>query len=173
MVDVVENEEIGTVRLLGSSRHGNRPMPGCMPDCSEGQSAFWPVHAGPHAGPLGAPAGMPAGPCRAGCRAPRGFWRHASRPVPASTPGGSGPQPAWLPAHAGLGAGPALLASSCVRSASLLASSCRPGRHGSQPMPAWVPAPSVFLATYLFNGYLVLEHINRPPPTSGQGSQAN
>ena len=133
MVDVVENEEIGTGRLLGSSRHGNRPMPGCMPDWSEGLPASWPALAGLHAGPLGAPPGMLAGPCQAGCRAPRGFRRHARRPVPASTPGGSGPQPAWLPAHAGLGAGPASLASSCLRSCQLLPA-CMPA------WPAWRPA---------------------------------
>ena len=127
MMVVVESKEKGKDRLLDSSRHGSRPMPGCMPDLSEGQPASWPAYAGPNAGPLGAPAGIPAGPCRPGCRPLRRAGRISCRLMPASTPGGSGPQPAWLPAHAGLGAGSASLAPSCQRFDQLLPA-C---------MPAW------------------------------------
>ena len=125
------------------------------------QPAWEPAQAGLCAGSLDVPAGMPAGLGRAGCRPPRRTRRHASRP-----------RPGWVPGH------PLLLRRARV---SVPVSVCRPvcrparcpGRHDSQLMPAGMPALPVFPATYLSNGYLVLEHINRPPPTSGQGSQAN
>ena len=47
-----------------SSRHGSRPMPGCVPAGSELLPACQPAYAGPGAGRLGAPGGTPAGLCR-------------------------------------------------------------------------------------------------------------